>query len=173
MGAVGKVVGGGDWLSLLEELQSMDAGQMDSILRSSDPDMLADELESAQFVQTALKSRIERLATEAKAAQGELDEWERNWWMRDLERPARGGMGKAYGDQLKSDVTRRKGQVADARRLLAQAEQREKLIEQRLEVVRSGGGRAGRRGGGSAPSRPRQLPSVEEELQRMKREMGK
>ena len=153
----------------------MDAGQMDSILRSSDPDMLADELESAQFVQTALKSRIERLSTEAKAAQAELDEWERNWRMRDLERPARGGMGKAYGDQLKQDVTRRKAQLADARRLLAQAQQNEKQIEARLEVVRSGGGRAGRRGGGggSGPSRPRQLPSVEEELQRMKREMGK
>lgn len=173
VGAVSKVVGGGDWISLLEELTSIDAWQMDSILRSSDPDLLADELESAQFVQTALKSRIQRLATEAKAAQAELDEWDRNWRMRDLDRPARSGMGMAYGDQLKKDVARRKGQLADARRLLTQAEQREQLIKQRLEVVRSGGGRPGPREGGSRSSQTRQLPSVEDELQRIKREMGK
>eukprot|EP00966_Prymnesium_polylepis_P078567 1820903-Prymnesium_polylepis.1 len=87
--------------------------------------------------------------------------------MRDLERPARGGMGATYGRQLEQDVGRRRSQLGDARRLLSQAEQRETRIAQRLEVVRSGGGgsRSSSRG---APSRPRQLPSVEEELQRMK-----
>ena len=70
------VVGGGDWLSLLEELQQMDVGTLDTILRSSDPELLADELESARFVQKALRSRIDRLSTEARVTQDELDEWQ-------------------------------------------------------------------------------------------------
>ncbi|KAL1508395.1 hypothetical protein AB1Y20_004505 [Prymnesium parvum] len=174
VGAVGKVVAGGDWLSLIDEFQQVDASQMDSILRSSDVGLLADELESAQFVQSALKARIERLSMEVKAAQKELDDWERNWRMRDLERPARGGMGKAYGRQLEEDVKRRRAQLSDARRLISEAERRAKLLSERLEVVRSGGTRSNSRtgtGGGTAPRS--RLPSVEEELQRMKREMGK
>ena len=88
-----------------------------------------------------------------------------------MERPASGSMGKAFGRQLEQDASRRRQQLNDARRLLVQAEQREKRIAERLEVVRSGGSSRG--SAGSWPGRRRQLPSVEEELQRMKREMGK
>jgi len=121
-----------------------------------------------------LAMRLERVETEVKAAQLELDEWERNWRTRDLDRPSSGGMGKAYGRQLEQDVSRRRAQLGDARRLLTQAEQREKRLAQRLEEVRAGGGRGrGSSGASRGASRPRQLPSVEEELARMKREMGK
>ncbi|KAL3928497.1 MAG: hypothetical protein SGPRY_002360 [Prymnesium sp.] len=165
-------------MSLLEELQENDAGQLDAILRSFDVEMLKDELESARFVQAALKSRIERLTVEAKAAQAELDEWERNWRMRDLERPSSSSMGKTYGRQLEQDVDRRRSQLRDARNLLSQAASRESRIAQRLEAVRSGSARRGsegwsRAGTDSSQNRGRRLPSVEEELQRMKREMGK
>lgn len=83
-------------------------------------------------------------------------------------------MGKAYGRQLEEDVKRRRAQLSDARRLISEAERRAKLLSERLEVVRSGGTRSNTRtgtGGGTAPRS--RLPSVEEELQRMKREMGK
>lgn len=87
-------------------------------------------------------------------------------------------MGKTYGRQLEQDVDRRRSQLRDARNLLSQAESRESRIAQRLEAVRSGSARQGSEGWsgagtGSSQNRERRLPSVEEELQRMKREMGK
>ena len=37
--------------------------------------------------------------------------WQRNWKMRDLERPVKGGMGQAFGKQLEQDAKRRREQV--------------------------------------------------------------
>lgn len=88
-------------------------------------------------------------------------------------------MGRSVERQLEQDVGRCRAQLSDARRLLLQAQERESLFQNRLEQLRTDGGSSaggyssGGRGGGQQPSRRRELPSVEEELQRLKREMGK
>lgn len=56
--AVGKVVGGGDWIDLLGELQWEDGRQLRELLRSSDRLVLEDELENTRFVQTTLKGAL-------------------------------------------------------------------------------------------------------------------
>ena len=89
--------------------------------------------------------------------------------------------------QLEGDAARWRAQALDADRLLLNVQTRQQRIEVRLAALRSGGGGGGayRSGGGgrggtgsgsrggSGPARRRSLPSVEDELQRMKREMGK
>ena len=73
--------------------------------------------------------------------------------------------------ELERDVRRRRDRLADARRLLTQARSREQRITARIEEVErtpSQGTSSQRRRGG-----PRALPSVDEELERMKREMGR
>ena len=158
--AVGKAVGGGDWLSMLDELQLTDGAEMQALLRSSDSAMLKEELESAQFVQSSLKTRITRLTTEVQAAVDDAASFKRS-------SGARGGMERSIERELERDLGRRRERLQNARRLLTQAESRERQISDRLEELR--------RGPPSSKSRApaRSLPSVDDELARLKREMGK
>ena len=57
--AVGKVVGGGDWLELLSDLQA-DGPELQTLLRSTDQQLLKDELEEARWVEERLKGRQAR-----------------------------------------------------------------------------------------------------------------
>ena len=61
------VAGGGDWLSLLELESSTD---LETLLRSSDTSLLEEELESAGWVVSCLRRRIDALRDEAGALSG-------------------------------------------------------------------------------------------------------
>ena len=122
--------------------------------------MLKEELESARFVQSSLKTRIARLTSEVQAAIDDRESFVRSG-------AARGSMERSIVRDLERDLSRRRERLANARRMLTQAESRESRINARLEELRRG----------PPPSSPRaaqrSLPSVEDELQRLKREMGK
>ena len=158
--AVGQVVGGGDWLSLLDELQLAEGAELQSLLRSTNVAMLKEELESARFVQSSLMTRIARLTSEVQAAIDDRESFVRSG-------AARGSMERSIERDLERDLSRRRERLANARRMQTQAESRESRINARLEELRRG----------PPPSSPRaaqrSLPSVEDELQRLKREMGK
>ena len=161
--AVGSAVAGsGDWLSLLDELALSEGPELQSLLRSRDVEALAEELENTRWVQTTLASRIERLTEEVKSAEGDLADFRK-----DSARSA-GSMAKSYERELTKDLKRRTERVADAKRLLTQAQSREQRIQTRIDEVTSGGG--GGSGGRSGP--PRTLPSVDDELAELKRKMG-
>ena len=72
--------------------------------------------------------------------------------------------------QLRREAASRRGQLDDAKKLQARAQERERRIEQRLKDLRTGGG-ASSASGRRAAGPPKALPSVEEELERMKRDM--
>ena len=122
--------------------------------------MLKEELESARFVQSSLMTRIARLTSEVQAAIDDRESFVRSG-------AARGSMERSIERDLERDLSRRRERLANARRMQTQAESRESRINARLEELRRG----------PPPSSPRaaqrSLPSVEDELQRLKREMGK
>lgn len=160
--AVGRVVGGGDWLSLLDELQLAEGAELQALLRSRDVALLTEELEDTRFVQKALNTRITRLTAEAQAAADDAAAFTRD--------AARRGIARSVEQELQRDLRRRRERLQDARRLLAQAQSREQRIAARIEEVRNGGGT----GSGSTRSKPRaELPSVEDELRRLKEELGR
>ena len=165
--AVGNAVAGsGDWLSLLDELQLSEGPEFQSMLRSRDLTMLREELESSKWVQSTLDSRIRRLTAEVQGAQEDLESFRRDSVASGVTTTAR-----SLERELERDVRRRRDRLADARRLLTQARSREQRITARIEEVErtpSQGTSSQRRRGG-----PRALPSVDEELERMKREMGR
>ena len=171
--AVRKVVGRGDWLELLGELRWGESGKLEEILRSCDQEALKSELESCRFVQSALRMRLDRQAIELMSTQTELDKWQRTM------RAAGEGMGRSVERQFEKDLERCGAQLQDVKRLLMHVQERDQLIERRLDHLcndsnhdRRGGG--GPRTGVCAPHHPRKRQqSVEEELQRMKREMGR
>ena len=158
--AVGKVVGGGDWLSMLDELQLTEGAEMNALLRSTDLSLLGEELESARFVQSSLKSRMTRLTSEVQGAVDDLASFKRSG--------ARGKMEVSLERELERDLSRRRERLQNARRLLTQAESREKQIAERIEVVKKGPPPGSRRSGPA-----RSLPSVDDELKALKKAMGK
>ena len=186
--AVGKAVGGGDWFELLSDLQS-DGPELQTLLRSTDQALLRDELEEARWVQERLRARQARLREEALEAEKEAETYRG--------RPAGSSVARSVERQLQLDAARWRAQAQDADRLLLTVQQRESKIEMRLAELRSGGGGGGSYrsgggggggggggyrsggGGGSASGggyrerEQRRLASVEEELQAMKRKMGK
>ena len=108
---------------------------------------------------------------------------------RRLASPSATSVGREIERSLERDSARWEEQARSADRLLLQVQTRQRKIEVRiLELGRGGGGGGGGSGAGggggggyggggrssSSSSGPRRaLPSVEEELQRLKREMGK
>ena len=158
---IGKAVAGGDWLSMLDEMQLTEGAELEALLRSSDATMLAEELESARFVQTSLKTRIGRLTSEVQAAVDDAASFARSG--------AKGSMERSLEREMERDLRRRRERLQNARRLLTQAESREKRIAARLEVVRSGPPP----GSTTSASRGRALPSVDDELKALKKAMGK
>ena len=164
--AVGQVVrGSGDWLSLLDELQLAEGAELQALLRSTDAAALRDELESTRFILTSLSNRMERLDAEAKAAVADAEAFRRD--------AAAGGssassMARSLERELERDLRRRRERLQDARRLLEQARSREKRIAARLEDLRNGPQSSTR-----SQNRGRALPSVEEELEQLKRKMGR
>ena len=184
IGAVGKVVAGGDWMDLLDDLQA-DGPELQMLLRSRDVSVLRDELEEAKWVEGRLRARQQRLREEAREAKAEAERYR----ARRLANPT-SSVGREIERQLERDSSRWEEQARNADRLMLQVQQRQRKIEARiLELGRGGGGGGGGGGSGgggggygggygggrsSSSSGPRRsLPSVEEELQRMKREMGK
>ena len=166
--AVGKAVAGGDWLEMLDDLQMGEGAELQTLLRSRDLSLLNEEIESAQFVKGCLNTRIGRLTSEVQAAVDDLASFGRG-------EAARGSMARDVQREMERDVRRRRERLQDARRLLAQVQSREERLRARVDEVRNGpppprAADAGRR---SSSSSPRSLPSVEDELQRMKREMGR
>ena len=197
------VAGGGDWLSLLELESSTD---LETLLRSSDTSLLEEELESAGWVVSCLRRRIDALRDEAARAERDAAEFKGG-------SPRRGAMAADYRRALARDASRRRSQVRDAEQMLERAVRRERRVGTRLEFVRGErrGGGAGVRGVGGAgvrgvgvgsaygssrppsarpgSSRPPSarpgsasssrrarrpaLPSVEEELRRMKQGIRK
>ena len=181
--AVGKVVGGGDWFELLSDLQS-DGPELQTLLRSTDQALLRDELEETRWVQERLKARQVRLREEALEAEKEAETYRR--------RPAGSSVARSVERQLQLDAARWRAQAQDADGLLLTVQQRGSKIEMRLAELKNGGGgggggggyRSGGGGGGGGGSgggsgggyrerEQRRLSSVEEELQAMKRKMGK
>ena len=57
------------------KLSLSEGPELQALLRSRDATALADELENTQWVQKTLTSRIERLASEVKAAEEEMAEF--------------------------------------------------------------------------------------------------
>ena len=70
IGAVGKVVAGGDWIELLDDLQA-DGPELQTLLRSRDVSVLRDELDEAKWVEGRLRARQQRLREEARAPASE------------------------------------------------------------------------------------------------------
>ena len=162
--AVGNAVAGsGDWLSLLDELSLSEGPELQALLRSRDASALADELENTQWVQKTLASRIERLTSEVKAAEEEMAAFRSEG--------SAGSMAKSFERELQRDIRKRTERVTDARRLLTQAKSREQRISARIEELKNGGG--GRGGGGESVNRGRSLPSVDDELESLRRKVGK
>ena len=155
--AVSSAFAGGDWLTLLDEMQLGDGAELDTLLRTSDASTLQEELESARFVKRSLKARIGRLTSEVQAAMDDSATFSRDG--------LRGSMEKSLAREMQRDLQRRRDRLVRARRLLSQAENREKRISAWLQQVQNGRGRS--------HSRPQQLPSVDEELAQLKRKMGK
>ena len=167
--AVGNAVQGGDWLSMLEELQfAADGPELLALLRSRDLRLLGEELDSARFVQSTLATRIARLTSEAQASADEAASFQRD--------AARGSaVAKSMERELQRDVRKRRERVADARRLKEQAAERERRIAARIDEVKNGPPppRPSSSSASSSSAGRAALPSVEEELKRLKREMGK
>jgi curved DNA-binding protein CbpA len=161
------VSGSGDWLTLLDELALAEGPELQSLLRSRDLSALNDELENTQWVQKTLSSRIERLMAEAKEAEREMDEFKRGEGGGGS--ASAGSMAKSFERELQRDVRKRNERVADARKLQTQAKSREQRIAARIEEVKRGGGSDG----GSRQGPPRQLGSVDDELEALKRKMGR
>jgi curved DNA-binding protein CbpA len=160
--AVGQAVSGsGDWLSLLDELQLTEGPELLTLLRSRDAEQLQEELESARWVQATLKSRIDRLNSEYKAAETDAANLRRD----GASARAAGGMARSLEREMQRDLRRRRQRLSDAKRLLTQAREREQRITARLDELR--------RGGGGDRGRRRSLPSVDDELEQMKRRMGR
>ena len=80
------VAGGGDWLSLLELESSTD---LETLLRSSDTSLLEEELESAGWVVSCLRRRIDALRDEAARAERDAAEFKGG-------SPRRGAMAADY-----------------------------------------------------------------------------
>lgn len=161
------VSGSGDWLSLLDELALSEGPELQSLLRSRDLTALNDELENTRWVQSTLSTRIERLRAEAKSAEQEMAEFKRG---EGGGGGSAGSMAKSFERELAKDVRRRNERVKDAQKLQAQAKSREQRIAARIDEVRRGGGSSA---GGGRDGPPRQLKSVDEELEALKRKMGR
>ena len=176
------VAGGGDWLSLLELESSTD---LETLLRSRDTELLREELESAGWVVSCLRRRVDALRDEAVRAERDAAEFTGGAATR------RGDMATDLRRELARDASRRRSQVRDAERMLERAVRRERRVGDRLADARRerrrgddggvGGGGIGvssayssgpasdRPGSASSWSAGRPaLPSVEEELRRMK-----
>ena len=91
------VAGGGDWLSLLELESSTD---LETLLRSSDTSLLEEELESAGWVVSCLRRRIDALRDEAARAERDAAEFKGG-------SPRRGAMAADYRRALARDASRR------------------------------------------------------------------
>ena len=166
---IGNVVAGsGDWLSLLDELALTEGPELQTLLRSRDSAALEEELENTRWVQKTLAARIERLRTEAEAAEAEVSAFRKEGFRSGGGGSDGGSMAKSYERELARDLRRRNERVADAKRLLTQAQSREVRISRRLDEIKNGGGGSGAKGGP-----PRQLASVDDELERLKRELGR
>ncbi len=172
--AVGRVVGGGDWLSMLDEIGEMEGPELATLLRSSDTSLLREELESARFVQAELSRRIDRLESEVDADRQDAARWDRE--------ALTGAMARSVQRDMQRDMRRRAKKLADARRLRTQAIARQRRISERIdELARGGGAPSGgayRMGGrrsqtGGGARRREALPSVEDELRRLKRNKGR
>jgi curved DNA-binding protein CbpA len=168
-GVVQAVSGSGDWLSLLDELTLADGPELATLLRSRDVSMLREELESSRWVQQTLGNRIERLEREVKDADADLVDFRRDN-ARVSGGSGAGSMSRSLERDLERDVRRRRERLADARRLLAQAKTREQRIEARITEVRNGPPAGS---GSGTRSKPRALPSVDDELEMLKKKMGK
>ena len=178
---VGEGLGKGDWISLLEDLSPGSPAELDELLRVGDAAALEAELEESRFVARTLNVRIERLVEEARRIDTEARSW--------AARPSTGPPGSVGGElerQLRKEARAKRARADEARRLLSRCRERERRLSARLDDVRAGRGArgAGRAAApgpgaraspppGARPSARKRLPSVEEELRRMKREMDK
>ena len=143
-------------------------------------------------MQERLKARQVRLRDEALEAEKEAETYRR--------RPAGSSVARSVERQLQLDAARWRAQAQDADGLLLTVQQRGSKIEMRLAELKNGGGGGGggggsgyrsggggggggsggggssgggSSGGGYREKEQRRLSSVEEELQAMKRKMGK
>ena len=134
--------------------------------------MLREELESAQWVQKTLSSRIDRLSTEVSEAEADLSRFKREN-ARVAGGTGAGSMSRSLERELQTDVRRRRERLNDARRLKEQARSREGRIAKRLDEVINGPAPSS---GGStyrSKGKPRALKSVDDELEAMKKRLGK
>ena len=165
--AVGKAVAGGNWLELLGDLQA-DGPELEALLRTRDPTLLREELEEARWVEEQLRARMARLRDEAAQATREAETY------RARGRPAASSVARSVERELERDADRWRAQAVDAERLLLKVQQRQRPIEARIMELRSGSdGASASSGSGRRSTSRRVLPSVEEELERMKRDLGR
>lgn len=185
-GVVGE--GGGVMEDFVEFLERGLGGEEDGlrqVLRSRDEDVLKAEMEDSRFVLQQLKMRRDRLEEEGRSLKERAEEWER--------RASRAGRDYMTRDaarerekELRAEGGRLERRARKTNELIAKQEGRLKKINQRLEEVQRQqkaaknvnmsreGGMAGGNGnatGGRKGGRSNR-EAIEEELERMKKELG-
>lgn len=172
-----------DFVEFLERnvgAQSADGAEdsLDDVLRSTDETVLACEEEDALFLQSQLKTRGAKLREQIAAASGRAQDWarradsadrRRDYATRDAARESEVDLGK--------EVRRLEARLRKVDGMVREQEKRVKKIRKRLDEVRNGArdtSRAGRGGGVTSGSRDggSRKEAIDEELERMKREMG-
>lgn len=177
---VADVVGGSngiveDFIDFLEKRVDgfRDDGLAD-ILSSKDLDVLETELEDARFVMKQLKSRKARAVEEESSLNERAEEWrkraERAEAKRDYDvRQA----AEQRQTELKKEAARFKDRASKTAKLVEDQEERVRKIGDRLDEVRREEAKSKASTPGKATRTPKnQQEAIDDELERMKKELG-
>jgi len=152
---------------------------LEEILLSSDEGVLAAEEDDALFVQNQLETRREKLREEKEAASRRAEDWARRARAAESQRDyITRDAAKDREADLRKEVRRFEKRARKTAELIRDQEVRLKKIRRRLDEVRRGVGTSARRApagstaSGFNDSRAKQKEAIDEELERMKREMG-
>lgn len=190
-GVRGAVEGGGGVMEdFVEFLENGLVGEQDGlrqVLKSRDEDVLKAEMEDSRFVLTQLRTRRDRLEEEWRSLTERAEEWSRR-----AERAGRDYMtrdaARGRERELRVEGERLKGRARKTAELIVKQENRLKKIEDRLEEVRREGratgnvnaswdsgeekGNGNATGGGMRKAGKSEREIIEEELEKMKKELG-
>lgn len=147
---------------------------LSDILKSSDVDVLQAEIDDANFVLQQLETRQSKLDEEAASLQKRADEW------RVRAKRAEGSMdyttrdtAKERASDLKEEAKRFSSRSRKTQSHIKKQRDRLKKIEKRLEKVKSQKkSEESSKPRASADSQKTQREAVDDELERMKRELG-
>lgn len=190
-GVTGAVGGGGgimeDFVEFLERGLVGEQDGLRQVLKSRDEDVLRAEVEDSRFVLGQLRTRRDRLEEEGRSLTARAEDWNRR-----AERAGRDYMtrdaARTRERELRTEGGRLEGRARKTTELIEKQENRLKKIESRLEEV-SREGRAARNvnaswegrnekgngnaaGGGVRKAGKSEREIIEEELEKMKKELG-